>query len=102
MQEALREAAYRVHDAMRPGVVSFEPLSGDELEMAQVNSHGAAVIRLLHGYQPAPDQLLRRAAAEQRSESGRWFTETYALAVANAIRAAGERVSERLSGNGRA
>ena len=98
LQEALREAAYRVHGAMRPGALSFEPLSGDELEVAQVNSHGASVIRLLHSYAPAPDQLIRRATAESQSESGRWFTETYALAVASAVRAAGERVADRLSG----
>ncbi|MEX2467288.1 MAG: hypothetical protein WD995_10280 [Gemmatimonadota bacterium] len=97
LQEALREAAYRVHDVMRPGTPSFEPLSGEELEMAQVNSHGATVIRLLHGYAPAPDQLIRRSTTEYRTDSGRWLTETYALAVANAIRAAGERVAQHLS-----
>jgi len=97
MQEALREAANRVHQAMRPGAPSFEPLAGEELEVAQVNSHGAAVIRLLHGYTPAPDQLIRRATTERQSESGQWFTQTYALAVASAIRAAGQRAAERLS-----
>lgn len=99
MQEALREAAFRVHAALRPDAPSFEPLSGDELEMAQVNSHGASVIRLMHGFAPAPDQLVRRATAEWESESGRWFTETYAMAVASAIRTAGERAARILSGS---
>jgi hypothetical protein len=97
MQEALREAAYRVNGAMRGGAPSFAPLSGDELEIAQINSHGASVIRFLHGYAPAPDQLIRRATAEYESESGQWFVETYALAVAGAIRAAGERAARELS-----
>jgi len=96
IQEALREASYRVHGAMRATAPRFAPLSGDELEIAQVNSHGASVIRLMHGYAPAPDQLIRRATAEYASESGRWFAETYALAVARAIRAAGERAAAAL------
>lgn len=100
LQEAIREAAYRVHDTFRPGGPDFEPLSGDELEVARINSHGAAVIRLLHGYAPAPDQLIRRATAEFASEEGRWLSETYALAVAQAIRAAGERAIEHLEGSG--
>ncbi|MDZ7779594.1 MAG: hypothetical protein U5R14_06595 [Gemmatimonadota bacterium] len=98
MQEALREAAFRVRRAFRPDAPTFEPLSGEELEMARVNSHGASVIRLMHGYAPAPDQLIRRVTAEYESEAGRWFTEAYAMGVASAIRAAGERATRRLSG----
>lgn len=97
IQEALREASYRVVEAMRPGSgVPFEPLSGDELEIAQVNNHGAAVIRLLHGYAPAPDQLIRRATAEYASEEGQWFVDSYTLAVAQAVRSAGLRAAEQL------
>jgi hypothetical protein len=99
VQEALREASYSVVDAMRPGTVGpFEPLSGDELELAQVNSHGAGVIRLLHGYAPAPDQLIRRATAEYASEEGQWFVDSYTLAVARAVRSAGLRAAEQLQG----
>ncbi len=99
IQEALREASYRVVDVMRPGSTEpFEPLSGDELELAQVNSHGAAVIRLLHGYAPAPDQLIRRATAEYASEEGQWFVNSYTLAVAEAVRSAGLRAAEQLEG----
>lgn len=97
IQEALREASFRVHAAMRPGAPRFAPLSGEELEVAQVNSHGATVIRLMHGYAPAPDQLIRRATAEYETESGRWFRDTYALAVARAIRSAGERAAAALT-----
>lgn len=99
IQEALREASYRVVDVMRPGAgVPFEPLSGDELELAQANSHGASVIRLLHGYAPAPDQLIRRATAEYASEEGQWFVDSYTLAVAGAVRSAGMRAAEQLRG----
>ena len=97
LQEALREASYRAVEAMRPGEIeAFEPLSGEELELAQVNSHGAAVIRLLHGYAPAPDQLIRRATAEYSSEEGQWLVDSYTLAVAGAVRAAGVRAAELL------
>ncbi len=97
IQEALREASYRVVDVMRPGTGEpFEPLSGDELEVAQVNSHGASVIRLLHGYAPAPDQLIRRSTAEYSSEEGQWFVDSYTLAVAEAVRSAGLRAAEQL------
>lgn len=100
LQEALREAAYRVHGAFRSDGPRFEPLSGEELEIAEVNSHGASVIRLLHGYAPAPDQLIRRATAERESEAGRWLRDTYALAVATAIRSAGERAAAMVSSGG--
>lgn len=100
MQEALREAAFRAHRALRADAAAFEPLSGDELEVAEVNSHGAAVIRLMHGFAPAPDQLLRRATAEYQSESGRWLVDTYAFAVASAIRAAGARAADELASRG--
>ena len=100
IQEALREASYRMVDAMRPGTgAPFEPLSGDELALARMNSHGAAVIRLLHGYAPAPDQLIRRSTAEYASEEGRWFVDSYTLAVAEAVRSAGLRAAEQLRGD---
>jgi hypothetical protein len=102
IQEALREAAFRAHRALREDAPAFEPLSGEGLELAEVNSHGAAVIRLMHGYAPAPDQLIRRATVEYQSEPGQWLVETYALAVASAIRVAGERAAARLRGDGAA
>ena len=101
MQEALREASFRVHDAMRGGAPAFEPLDADELGVAQTSSHGASVITLLHRYETVPEPLVRRSIAEYRTESGQWFTEAYTLAVAQAIRAAGERVADRLSDGGR-
>jgi len=97
MQEALREAAVRIHGALRPGAPTFEPIEGEELEQMRASSHGAAVIRLLHAFEPAPDPLIRRSIAEYRSESGMWFTETYALAVARALRAAADRAVDDLS-----
>ena len=96
LQEALSEAAFRVAGALRPATPRFQPLAGDDLQFALESSMGATVIRMLHGYETVPDELVRRATQEYGTASGRWLAESYPLAVAQAIRAAGNRVAMRL------
>lgn len=97
MQEALREASFLVHGTLRPNAPEFEPLTGAELEAARASSHAAAVITLLHRHERVPEPLIQRSIAEYRTESGVWFTRNFPLAVAEAIRAAGERVAATLA-----
>lgn len=97
VQEALREAAYGAWSALRADAVAFEPLTTSELQFSLTNSMAVSVMSLLHRYETVPDELVRGATAEWRSESGQWYASTYGLAVAEAIRAAGERVIERLT-----
>ena len=92
VQEALREAAYGTWSALRADAMTFEALGTDELQLSLRNSMAASVMSLLHGYQTVPNDLILGAAAEWRSPSGEWYASTYGLAVAEAIRTAGERV----------
>jgi hypothetical protein len=92
VQEALREAAHGAWSVLREDAVAFEPLTTSELQFDLTNSMAVSVMSLLHRYETVPDDLIRGAAAEWRSPSGEWYASTYGLAVAEAIRTAGERV----------
>jgi hypothetical protein len=44
-----------------------------------------------------PDTILNSATQEHESDAGQWYVETYQLAVAEAMRAAGARVVDALA-----
>jgi hypothetical protein len=98
LDEALSEAAHAVVGQLRPDTPAFAPLDGPELQAQLERSRRAALISFLHGYETVPEDVIRRATEEYRSESGRWYVETYTLAVAEAMRAAGQRVVAALGG----
>ena len=98
LEQALAEAAFAVRLHMRPGARPFRPLQGDELMGRLENSFNAAVVTTLHAAETVPDSILSGATAELESESGQWYVETYQLAVAEAMRSAGERVIDELAG----
>lgn len=91
LEQALDEAAHAVWAAFRPGAPDFEPFGGDELLARLDRSRMAAVLTALHGHEPIEDTLIRTSTVEYESEAGRWYVETYQLAVAEAMRAAGLR-----------
>ena len=97
LEQAIDEAAHEVWAALRPGAPAFESLSGDALFARLNQSNMAAVITAMHAHEPVADDLLRGSALEYESEAGRWYVETYQIAVAEAVRAAGRRVAESLS-----
>jgi hypothetical protein len=96
MEEALTESAYRVWAAFRPTAPAYEPLPGPELNARLNDSFNASVIGFLRDLEPVPDSVLVAATEEYASDAGQWYVRTYSLAVASAIRAAGERVAETL------
>ena len=97
LEQALAEAAYAVRLQMRPGAEPFRPAQGDDLMGRLENSFNAAVVTALHAAETVPDSVLTGATAELESESGRWYVETYQLAVAEAMRSAGARVIDELA-----
>jgi hypothetical protein len=98
LEQALSEAAHHVWAYFRPTAPPFVPLRGDELVRRLENSFSAAVVTALHASETVPDSVLVDATGELESEAGRWYVQTYQLAVAEAVRAAGLRVVDALAG----
>ena len=101
MDQALAEAAHTIWRAFRPGAPAFTPLQGPALEARLAQSFDAAVVSALHRYEAVPDSVLGRAVSTWESEAGQWYVEAYSLAVAEAIRSAGERVARAVTGTSR-
>lgn len=99
LQEALAESAYRIAGVIREDAPTFGRLRGESLTRALEGSRSAAVVRALYRHQAVPAPLIERSIAEYESPYGRWFVENYGVAVAEAVRAAGNRVVARLGGN---
>jgi hypothetical protein len=97
LEQALSEAAHLVEAHFRPRAEPFVPLRGDELLDRLEDSYNAAVVTALHASETVPDSVLAGASRELESEAGRWYVQTYQLAVAEAVRAAGIRVVQELS-----
>lgn len=91
MEEALSESAYRVWAEFRPDAPAYAPLPAPELNARLNDSFNASVIGFLRDLEPVPDSVLVAATEEYASEGGQWYVRTYSLAVASAMRAAGER-----------
>lgn len=98
MEQALDEAAYAVRAHFRPDAPSFQPLRNDPLLDRLENSYNAAVLTSLHRTETVPDSVLVAAVQELESDDGQWYVRSWQLAVAEAIRAAGDRVLEALGG----
>jgi hypothetical protein len=98
LEQALSEAAYSVRSVFRPDAGGFRPLAGDALVVRLENSYNAAVVTALHATETVPDTLLTASTQEYESPSGVWYVQTYQLAVAEAMRAAGVRVVHALAG----
>lgn len=96
LDQALEEAAHTVWGRLRDDAPAFRPLSGDPLFARLETSFDAAVVTFLYRLQTVPDDVIRGATEEYGTEAGRWYVETYSLAVARAIRAAGHRVAAAL------
>lgn len=92
MEEALDQAAHSALAELRPNAPGFTPLEGAALQQRLADSFHASVVTFLHRYETVPDTIIRAATAEYRTEAGQWYVRTYSLAVAEAIRAAGQRV----------
>ncbi len=93
LDEALAEAA-----VLRPGSPAFTPMRGSELRGRLERSFSASVLTTLHESETVPDGVVRAAIAELESEAGRWYVLTWQLAVAEAVRSAGQRVVSTLGG----
>jgi len=96
LEQAIDEAAHTVRQALRPNARDFDSLSGNALFTRLNQSSAAAVLTALHAHEPIPDDLFLRSTLEYESEPGQWYVETYQIAVAEAVRAAGLRVAEAL------
>lgn len=101
MEQALAEAAHTVRVELRPDAPAFTPLAGAALQASLEENFRAAVVSFLHRYEGVPLDTLRAALAEYESEAGQWYAETYSLAVAEAIRAAGLRAAAHLGSGAR-
>ncbi len=97
LEQALDEAAHAVWKELRPSAVEFVPLRGDELFNRLDRSFMAAAVSALHAHETVPSDLIARSSAEYESTAGQWYVEAYQLAVARAVRAAGQRVVLRLN-----
>lgn len=97
LEQALSEAAYAVRHSFRPEAGDFRPLRGEVLMARLENSFNAAVVTALHAAETVPDTILTSATQEYESDAGKWYVETYQLAVAEAMRAAGARVVDALA-----
>lgn len=100
LEQALDEAAHEVWSALRSSAPEFEALTGEALFNRLRQSSAAAVVTALHAHEPITDDLMRASATEYESEPGRWFVETYQVAVAEAVRAAGQRTAAELRRRG--
>jgi len=98
IDQALDEAAHKVWAAFREDAPAFTPLGGEALQMRLRTSLGAGVISFMYRYETVPDEVLRRATAEYATPAGQWYVESYSLAVATSIRAAGDRVVAAITG----
>ncbi len=98
LEQALGEAAFSVRRQLRPEAPPFRRLDDDGLFERLEASRRAAILSTLHASETVPDSILDGSIREYRSESGRWYVETYQLAVAEAMRAAGARVADALAG----
>lgn len=96
MEQALHEAAHTVWAELRSDVPAFTPLDGAALRNRLEESLRAAVVSFLHRFEGVPLDTVRAALAEYETEAGQWYAETYSLAVAEAIRAAGRRAAQEL------
>ena len=97
LEQAIDEAAYEVWGALRSDARGFDSLSGDALFARLSQSSSAAVVTALHAHEPVSDELMFDSTLEYESEAGQWYVETYQLAVAEAMRAGGERVATALT-----
>lgn len=97
LEQAIDEAAYEVWGALRSDARDFDSLGGDALFERLSRSSWAAVVTALHAHEPVSDTLMLDSTLEYESEAGQWYVETYQLAVAEAMRAAGERVARVLT-----
>jgi hypothetical protein len=98
LDEALSEAAFAVQGVLRPGSPPFTPMREAELRGRLERSFNASVLTTLHESETVPDSVVREATAEFESEAGRWYVLTWQLAVAEAVRSAGQRVVATLGG----
>lgn len=96
LDQALTEASYSILREFRLDTPAYEPPPPGELEAQLQNSFNAAVVTFLHRLEPVPTDLLERATAEYATADGQWFVQSYALAVAQAVRSAGRRTVEAL------
>jgi hypothetical protein len=97
LEQAIAEAAHAVWRALRPGAEAFEHLEGRDLTGHLENSFNAAVVAELHRSETVPDSVIAGSTRELESEAGRWYVQTYQLAVAEAMRSAGRRVVDALT-----
>jgi hypothetical protein len=98
LDEALTEAAYAVWAEFRASAPSFTPTAGAELQTRLTDSFNASMVTLLRSHESVPDSVLRTATAEYSTDPGQWYVQTYSLAVAEAVRAAGKQVAAELRG----
>jgi len=100
LEQALDEAAHAAWRALRPNAPDFDPLSGNDLFARLNQSSAAAVLTALHAHEPIADDLMLGSTLEYESAAGQWYVETYQIAVAEAVRAAGLRVADELRRQG--
>jgi hypothetical protein len=99
LSEAVRRAAHGVATSVDT-VPPYEPMDEAGYLVLREEALENVVISGLYRYRHATDDLLRRAAGAWSAAPVAWFAETYTLAVAEAILAAGRRVEARLAGSG--
>lgn len=91
VSEALRRAVHEVVGEMTP-VPAYEPMDEPRYLALRQRSFEGAVGSFLYRFQDVPDEVIRRATEEYRSEAAAWYVEAYTLGIAEAVLAAGERI----------
>ena len=100
LEEALNEAAHAVWAEFRPDAPPFAPARGGALRTRLMDSFNASVVSLLYSHETVPDSVLQEATVEYATDAGQWYVQAYSLAVAEAMRTAGQRVVTELRSPG--
>jgi hypothetical protein len=98
--ESAREAAARILEAAFDSDPSALRSGPEQLLIAREEILAAAFLSFLRQLDGVPDEEIVAAATEYESEAGQWFVQRYRVAVAVALRRAGERAALRIAGPG--
>ena len=96
VQEVTREILGAVRGSLSGREAEFVPFTDAEYVRALEAYFNVAVVSFLQQYEPVPVKLLEESTERYASPAGQWYVDQYSLAVATALRMAGEKAVSRL------
>jgi hypothetical protein len=93
-EETLQESAHALFTQLGGSPAPLQRRSDEQFEAAYRQNAIRLGFENLHRLPPVPDDVVRRVTESLGSESGRWYVDAYADALAAAVRAATLRVAE--------